>query len=257
MGAPAVSLPAGLERALALFEPEQRPASPRLRDGYLDLVDEQGRSKPGFSQRALQGRMVPYIYERIWRPTIVLFSAGFKAPKRREEHRLAVEMLKLSKGDCVLDVACGPGNFTRPFAAAAGDGLVVGLDIATNMLAAGARRTDGQNVAYIRVDACALPFQASSFDAICCFGALHLFEQPMQALDEIVRVLKPGGRVAIMATSARDPKARGSRAPVRKYGGVLIFTRDEVTGELGNRGLVDVEQRVVGGLQFVSALKPA
>ena len=49
----------------------------------------------------------------------------------------------------MLDVACGPGNFTRAFAGAAGDGLVVGLDASRTMLAQAARERPEANPAHI------------------------------------------------------------------------------------------------------------
>ena len=56
-----------------------------------------------------------------------------------EEHRIALAMLSISPGERVLDVACGPGNFTRDFALAAGDGLVVGIDSSETMLGVAVR----------------------------------------------------------------------------------------------------------------------
>ena len=59
------------------------------------------------------------------------------------------------------------------------------------------------NVAYIRGNAVELPFRDAAFDAVCCFAALHLFDEPFRALDHMARVLTPGGRIAIF-TSCRD-----------------------------------------------------
>ncbi len=253
--APAVS--AAVEQALALFEQRPPAASVALRDGYVDLLGEDDDPTGGhLVQRLMTSRLIPRIYERVWRPMAMRVLAGRKGPRRLEECRIAVGMLALSAGDSVLDVGCGPGNFTRSFAEATGDGLVVGFDASKTMLAAGARATANANVAYVRGDACALPFKASSFDAVCCFGALHLFEPPLQALDEIVRVLGPGGRVALMTTCDPDSAPGGDAIAVRKHGGMLMFARDQVTAALGERGLLEIEQRVTGSIQFISARKP-
>jgi SAM-dependent methyltransferase len=256
------SMPAAIEQALALFEPEERPSNVRMHDGYLDLLGEDDFKGPRFAQRALHSRIVPPIYDRVSRPIVLRMLAGMKAPRRREEHDIALRMLELSRGDRVLDVACGPGNFTRDFAAATGEGLVVGLDVARPMLAAAVRKTHSGNVAYIRGDACALPFQGSSFDAICCFGALHLFEDPMQALDQIVRMLAPGGRLALLTTSEdgrkrwRERKRRDEDPEMHKYGGIRIFARDEIPRALGDRGLVSIEQQTIRRVHYISAHNP-
>ena len=156
----------------------------------------------------------------------------------------------------MLDVGCGPGNFTRSFAVAVDDGLVVGIDASETMLARAVSETDCANVAYVRGDACALPFGDDTFDAICCFAALYLIDRPMTALDEIARVLAPGGRVALLSSCNRGPLPAGiADAVVRRFTGVRIFARDELTGALRDRGLCDIEQRVAGVAQFLSARK--
>jgi len=112
-------------------------------------------------------------------------------------------------------------------------------------------------VAYVRGDARALPFRDGSFDAVCCFAALYLIEEPMRALEEIVRVLAPGGRVALLASCNRGHLPAGTvNAVVRGLSGVRIFARDELTRPLSAAGLVGVEQQVSGFAQFVSARNP-
>ncbi len=250
-----------MDRALELLQPDRRPAEPSVRDGYLDLLGEQDAISRHPNQRTMANRFVVSIYERFSRPLLARVLMGRKAPGTRGEHRIALEMLALSDGARVLDLACGPGNFTRDFAAAAGaDGLVVGFDASPPMLALAVRKDESATTAYVRGDACTLPFRAESFDAICCFGALHLFKEPMRALDEIVRVLAPGGRVALLAVRSNlDPgrRLRAVRRIARLLTGAQTFARDELPQALRAHGLTDVEQRVAGAGQFVSARLPA
>src|SRR5918995_5931753 len=170
-------------------------------------------------------------------------------------------MLAIRAGDMVLDVACGPGNFTRAFADAAGpDGLVVGVDASRTMLAQAARERHDAGPAhpeYVRASATDLPFADGSFDAVCCFAALYLIEEPLLAVAEIARVLAPGGRVALLSSVARGPvPAPAADAVVRRLTGVRIFGREELTGQLRRHGLTDIEQRISGLAQFVSARRP-
>jgi ubiquinone/menaquinone biosynthesis C-methylase UbiE len=81
-------------------------------------------------------------------------------------------------------------------------------------------------------------------------AALYLISDPMRALDEMVRVLAPGGRLVIVATCAKGPD-RG-----RRIAGVHDFGRDELTGAMNERGLLQIEQRVFKRGQFVAARKP-
>jgi SAM-dependent methyltransferase len=255
---PATTTPApAIERALELFAPERRPATPRLHNGYLDLLGGDDPTGSHAGQRLFVGNVVPLIYERWWRPLGGRVLMGAMGPGMGGEHEIALQMLALSGGERVLDVACGPGNFTREFARAAGDGLVVGLDASDKMLARGTRAGVAANVAYVRGDACALPFADASFDAVCCFAALYLIERPLVALDEIARVLAPGGRVALLSSCHRGPlPAAPVGTLVRSRTGVRVFARDELTAALRQRGLVQVQQRVAGLAQFVAARAP-
>jgi SAM-dependent methyltransferase len=250
-----VSLSAGLERAIGLLDPARRPASAAVPDGYLDLLGGAGRRGGGPAQRLMLTRGLPAIYERWWRPAWARVLMGPLGPGREGEQRIAHELLELGPGDTVLDIACGPGNFVREFAGAVGRrGLVVGLDASPTMLARAVEDTrTAPNVAYVRGDAIRLPFRDDAFDAVCCFAALHLFDEPLAALDAMARVLAPGGRVAIL-TSARAPL---TPAPVGTLvgaaTGLRVFGRDEITAALEDRGFVDVRRRIAGLAQFVGA----
>jgi SAM-dependent methyltransferase len=247
-----------IEQALGLFQPARRPAVLRLEHGYLDLLGEHDPTGSHLGQRLMLSSALALIYERLWRPLGGRLLKGATGPGMREEHHIALDMLGPSCGDRVLDVACGPGNFTRDFARATTHGLVVGIDASETMLALAVRQTESASVAYVRGDACALPFRDGSFDAVCCFAALYLIEEPTRALDEIARVLAPGGRVALLSSCNRGPlPARATNAVVRRLSGVRIFAHDELTQALADRGLTGVEQRVFGLAQFVSGRKPA
>jgi SAM-dependent methyltransferase len=146
-----------------------------LRDGYLDLLGSDDPTGGGPGQRLMVSRALPAIYERVWRPLGGRLLMGALGPSMAGERRIALEMLEIAAGDAVLDVACGPGNFTRAFADVAGDdGLVVGLDASRTMLAQAARERPGDGVEYVRASATDLPFADGSFDAVCCFAALYL-----------------------------------------------------------------------------------
>jgi ubiquinone/menaquinone biosynthesis C-methylase UbiE len=246
-----------LEQALRLFATPRQGDELDLAHGYLDLLGQRDPTGAHFGQRLMVSRMLPQIYQRFWRPLGGRLLMGLTGPGTDEEHHMALSMLSIDPGDRVLDVACGPGNFTRDFARAASEGLVVGIDASASMLDVAVRDTASDNVAYVRGDASALPFRDGSFDAICCFAALYLIEEPMRALAEIVRVLAPGGRVALLTSCNRGPLPVGVSSPVvRRLSGVRIFDRDELVRVLIDEGLVEVDQQVTGLAQFLSGRKP-
>jgi ubiquinone/menaquinone biosynthesis C-methylase UbiE len=249
--------PPALERALALLDPAVRPKTLDAPRGYLDLVGDRPPPPTGAAQALMLTRLLPAVYERWWRPAWarVVRGAGGLAGGMAEERRIARLLLGLTPGDGVLDVACGPGNFTREFAAVVGPGgLAVGIDASSTMLARAVRDTPGGVVAYVRGDAVRLPFRDRSFDAVCCFAALHLFAEPSAALDHMARVLTPGGRVAIFTTCRmRGAPLRAVDAMVGIQSGMRMFERDEIVTALEERGFEDVTQRVGGFTQFVGA----
>jgi len=245
-----------LQQTLELIKPSLRPDAPALRDGYLDLLGEERAAGSGPGQQLMESAGLARIYERLWRPVLGRLLMGAMGPAMRDERRIATEMLELGEGDKVLDVACGPGNFTREFARAE-DVLAVGTDASAAMLARAVHETRADNVAYVRADASAMPFIDSCFDAVCCFAALYLIEEPMKALDEIARVLAPGGRVALLSSVNRGLlPASVTNAVARPLTGIRVFGRDDLTDALRERGLDKVAQRVTGLAQFVSARKP-
>lgn len=218
---------------------------------YLDVLGEHDAIGPRRGQQVFRRKALPKVYERFWRPAVSRFFLGISGPRAGKERRIAMGMMEIQEGDQVIDVGCGPGNYTRHLARASVSGLTVGLDASEAMVAAAAERGGGENLAYIRGDACALPFEDESFDVVCSVGVVHMIDRPMVAIAEMVRVLAPGGRLVVLVSCARKERQRRTR------GGVTIFGRDEMTGALRGEGLVEIEQRVIRRGQFVSARKPA
>ncbi len=108
---------------------------------------------------------------------------------------------EVRKGDRVLDVACGTGALTLAVAEIVGpDGHVIGLDANPQMLAV-ARRNPVE-IEWLEGRAEALPLPDKSFDAVVSQFGLMFFEDKPQALREMMRVLRPGGRLAVAVCDA-------------------------------------------------------
>jgi len=244
-----------LERVRPLLLPEYRDRADSSA-AYLDLLGEDLPST-GLTQNLMTSRLVPQIYERWWRPALGQVAKGFMGPGMAEEIRIARLLMALSPGDGVLDVACGPGNFSREFARAVGDsGLVVGIDASRTMLDRGAaelKRSAVRNLALVRGDAVELPFREDAFDAVCCFAALHLFADPMRALDNMARVLTPGGRIAIFTSARRQVTVPPLKPLIERSSGMRLFEPAEIISALQARGFIEVHQRLSGLTQFVGA----
>ncbi len=118
---------------------------------------------------------------------------------REASLELLVELAQPASTDAVLDYAAGAGMA----------GFVVAPDVATvevadelpDFLEEGQRLAAELglvNVAFTLVDLYALPHKAATFDLVLCRNAFHLLPEPVSALQELLRVLKPEGRIVVL-----------------------------------------------------------
>lgn len=135
-------------------------------------------------------------YEQLWKQQLAPAHAGVF-------HRAA-----LATGEHVLDVACGTGIVSFAAARAVGtSGRVTGVDISGQMVEFAAHRADVRqvhNARFLRMDAENLDFPDASFDVVTCALGLMYMPDPVQALREMRRVLRPGGRLALAVWGDRS-----------------------------------------------------
>ena len=123
-----------------------------------------------------------------------------------------VQRVGIGAGEDVLDVACGTGN--AAVRAAQAGGRVVGVDLTPELFDAGRRNAElaGVSVDWREGDAEALPFDDASFDVVLSvFGCMFAPRHDVTAR-ELVRVLRPGGRLAIASWTPEGSAGRMFRA---------------------------------------------
>lgn len=106
---------------------------------------------------------------------------------------------QLPRGSAVLEVAPGPGYFCIELAKR-GEYSITGLDISHTFVEIASQKATeaGVHVDFRQGNASAMPFADSTFDFLLCRAAFKNFGQPVRALQEMCRVLKPGGRGLII-----------------------------------------------------------
>jgi len=110
--------------------------------------------------------------------------------------RETMKRLHLKPGLRLLDVGCGTGSLLEKVISAFPGTRAVGMDPSLEMLEM-ARAKCLHGVNFMEGWAESLPFHDNSFDVVVSCNAFHYWRQPARALDEIVRVLKPEGRLLI------------------------------------------------------------
>ncbi|GAA3699522.1 demethylmenaquinone methyltransferase [Zhihengliuella alba] len=111
----------------------------------------------------------------------------------RRWRKIVVDAVGAEPGQTVLDLAAGTGTSSEPYADA---GIrVVACDFSLGMLEVGKRRRP--DIDFVAGDATALPFADDTFDAVTISFGLRNVSDPHQALREMLRVTKPGGRVVV------------------------------------------------------------
>jgi ubiquinone/menaquinone biosynthesis C-methylase UbiE len=122
-------------------------------------------------------------------------------------HRLVADA-RLRPGMHVLDIGSGTGYPALLAGEVVGPtGRVMGIDLAESMLAVATRKAKARNLSHVTFrtgDATALPFDASSFDAVISRFCLMFLPEIPTALKGLVRILKPGGYVATAVWSAPE-----------------------------------------------------
>lgn len=120
---------------------------------------------------------------------------------------LMLEMAALSPGERVLDVACGTGLVSfRALEQVGAAGSVLGTDISAEMVEGARRRADEagyRNATFQRFDAESMDLEDGAFDAAVCALGLMYCPDPVNALGEMRRLLRPGGRAAAVVWGAR------------------------------------------------------
>lgn len=157
--------------------------------------------------------MSEYGHESIWRDTATADNERARDLAARLERRAKAEdeitardtylgLLDISAGEHVLDVGCGSGAVTREIARRVGrGGLAVGLDPSPALLAVARELAHeaglADRVEFREGGALGLPFPDRSFDAAVCVTVLSHVPNGEAAIPELVRVLRPGGRLGV------------------------------------------------------------
>lgn len=150
-----------------------------------------------------------------------------------------VAAAEVGEGDRVLDVGCGTGIVARTAAAKTKTAAqVTGADVNAPMLvaAAGFAETSGLGeIEWVECDAASMPFGDQTFDAVLCQQGLQFMPDHVGALREMMRVMKPGGRIALSVWKEQSPLGAAFAKVFDRQFGEGTTTSWQVMYSLGDR----------------------
>ncbi|HKT49292.1 MAG TPA: class I SAM-dependent methyltransferase [Candidatus Angelobacter sp.] len=159
----------------------------------------------------------------------------------------ALSHVSIGNSDTILDVGCGGGRTIAKLAALASEGKVYGVDYSQDSVAF-ARKTNRERVTTGRVEieeasVSQLPFSDNMFDVVTAVETHFWWPDLPAGMKEILRVLKPGGTLAIVAEIYKQGNSRKSEF-VEKHialSGMKLLTVDEHRELFANAGYLDIQ----------------
>lgn len=149
-------------------------------------------------------------------------SSGFLV-RAIEQRRLNIirSMMSSRPGERILEVGCGGGHVLQLFR----DAKLTGVDVSGEMLAKAEKNLRGYDATLLKGNIAELGLESDSFDGIVCTEVLEHVMDPEAILEQIQRLVRPGGRVVI--TFPNDNLINGLKGVIRKSGLTAIppFTR--------------------------------
>jgi ubiquinone/menaquinone biosynthesis C-methylase UbiE len=155
-------------------------------------------------------------------------------------NRWAVELLEVKPSDRVIELGCGPGVAIAALASRATKGLVVGVDHSAVVIRQ-ARRRNADAIKQGRVSLIHAPVEhlqtaGGPFDAALAVNTVGMWPEPTTRLREIGRMLRPGGRIALVS----QPRCPGATAATS------AAAADRLAGQLSEAGFEDIRAETLG-----------
>jgi SAM-dependent methyltransferase len=156
-----------------------------------------------------------------------------------------LDHISIEKHDTILDVGCGGGETVRKLAVIALEGKVYGIDFSEASVKV-SRRRNRQSIKAGKVDiqhgsVSSLPFSEGMFDLVTAIETHYFWPDLISDMQEILRVLKPGGRLVVMGEAYKGGKFDDRNRKWAEWGNMTYHSVDEFSELLSKAGYSDVQ----------------
>jgi demethylmenaquinone methyltransferase / 2-methoxy-6-polyprenyl-1,4-benzoquinol methylase len=155
-------------------------------------------------QEKTKEERVHHVFEKIYDKYDTMNSI-ISFQRHKSWRKDVMKQMNVSNGASALDVCCGTGDWSISLAEVVGQtGKVIGLDFSQNMLSVAVEKNNTYNyeqLSFVHGNAMELPFEDNSFDFVTIGFGLRNVPDYMTVLQEMYRVVKPGGKVVCLETS--------------------------------------------------------
>lgn len=144
------------------------------------------------------------VFERI-APKYDLMNDLISFRRHKAWRKFTMKKMNVAPGQTALDLCCGTCDWTIALADASVTGKIVGLDFSQNMLDVGAAKVEklglNKQITLVQGNAMSLPFEDNTFDFVTIGFGLRNVPDYLQVLNEMRRVVRPGGKVVCLEVS--------------------------------------------------------
>ena len=169
----------------------------------------------------------------------------------RHDYRYQLEEIGRIGPDSLIDIGCGPGAFLSLVERAFPDIRLNALDISPEMIRETRERLADTAVATVG-DSEHMPLESGRYQVVTCNMSIHHYPHPQAALDEMFRILRPGGTLLLNDMDCPAPiRAVANRIFPRLPGGdVKMYSRGEIEGMVREAGFGRLRYRKISPFSF-------
>lgn len=220
--------------------------------GGILVHDSAATAHDSLAMRLMKAKAVVRIYEKHWRPRLLRVVSTLNDD---EEDAVIDRHLPLDPRTKILDLCCGSARASRRWAERGA--RVLGIDRSAAMLREARRQCPSDSLVLVQGDVLAPLAAPATFDAVFCFAALHLFEDPATVVTAAAAAARPGGLFLAWVLTTRGLLSGRLPHALASTVGLHPSPPRELAAIMQRCGFEVVEERRYGAVEFTTGRRRA